>query len=300
MLEQEAGSFYTWHEEVRLFKVVDEDGTGLGYFYLDLHPREGKYGHAAAFGLMDGKLLASGEYQRPVKAMVCNFARAQGSEPALIPHREVETLFHEFGHILHGILTTAKYVQFSGTSVAWDFVEAPSQILENWVWDYESLKRFARDWRKPSESIPEDLVKRMNAARKDGVTLHYLRQVSLARADFTIHSDRPPGDAIEKSNQVLSELFLPVPKGSAFAAGWGHMVGYAGGYYGYAWADVMAADLFSMFKKQGILNQELGRRLRREIYEPGGSRDENVSLERFLGRPLSPQAFFEDLGLRAG
>ena len=230
---------------------------------------------------------------------MCNFARAQGSEPALIPHREVETLFHEFGHILHGLLTTAKYVNFAGTNVAWDFVEAPSQILENWVWDYESLRRFAKDWRNMSQSIPEELVSKMNEAKKAGITLHYLRQVSLALADFSIHSDRPPGDAIQSTNQVLSEIFMPMPKETAFAAGWGHMVGYAGGYYGYAWADVMAADLFSRFREQGILNRELGRKLRKEIYEPGGSRDENLSLEQFLGRPLSNRAFFEDLGIAA-
>ena len=300
IIEEKAGSFYSWHPELRLFKVEDEDASGLGYFYLDLHPREGKYNHAAAFGLTGGRLLENGEYQRPVKAMVCNFPRAQGNEPALIPHREVETLFHEFGHILHGILTQAKYAQFSGTSVAWDFVEAPSQILENWAWDYQSLKRFAKDWRDSSKVIPEDLVIKMQAAKKAGNVLHYLRQVSLARADVTIHGEIAPCDAIEATNEVLSRIFLPVPPKTAFAAGWGHMVGYAGGYYGYAWADVMAADLFSRFKNEGILNASLGRQLRREIYEPGGSRDENVSLEAFLGRPLSNTAFFEDLGVAAG
>lgn len=295
MMEQDPSQFHQWHPEVRLFKVVEEDGTGIGYFYLDLHPREGKYNHAAAFGITDGKKISETEYQGPVRAMVCNFPRAQGGEPALIHHRDVDTLFHEFGHILHGLLTKAEYAFFSGTSVAWDFVEAPSQIMENWCWHYESLARFARDWRKPSETIPESLVEKMVAAKKDGITLHYLRQLSLAKADLQIHGPEVPRDAVETANLVLQEVFLAPPEGSCFAAGWGHMVGYAGGYYGYAWADVMAADLFSLFKAQGIMNSQLGRKLRREIFEPGGSRDENISLEAFLGRPLSSKAFFEDL-----
>jgi len=295
MEEQKAGSFYRWHEEIRLFKVMDESGEGLGYFYLDLHPREGKYNHAAAFGLIDGKQLSNGRYQRPVSAMVCNFPRATKDRPSLIPHAEVETLFHEFGHILHGLLTRAKYSAFSGTSVAWDFVEAPSQVLENWIWDAEVLQSFAQHYKRSSDTLSKELIEKMNQARKSGSALFYLRQVALAKSDIEMHREGRDKDSIEISNRIISSVFLPLPSQTAFAAGWGHMTNYASGYYGYAWADVMAADLFSEFKKTGILDHTTGRRLRQEIYEPGGSRDENVSLKAFLGREPSDEAFFEEL-----
>lgn len=291
--EHAKGTFPTWHPDIQLFTVSDSKGD-LGAFYLDLFPRPGKYGHAAAFSLTDGRLLENGIYQRPVSAMVCNFPK-DGEQ--LLSHHDVETLFHEFGHILHGLLTWAKYSHFSGTSVAWDFVEAPSQILENWVWDYSTLKSFARS--TPTIQLTEELVEKMNAAHRAGMGLFYLRQVSFAKSDLTIHGDVCPRSVIDEINRVLSETYLPVPEATAFGAGFGHLVGYASGYYGYAWADVMAADMFSLFKKQGLMDQELGAKLRKEIYESGSERDEELSLQAFLGRPLSSDAFFQGIGLTA-
>lgn len=295
MEELKSADFYQWHPEVRAFRVLDEMNEIVGHFYLDLHPRPGKYNHAAAFSLISGKYLPNGKYQAPVSAMVCNFPRPSASTPALIPHHEVETLFHEFGHILHGILTQAKYYRFSGTSVARDFVEAPSQVLENWVWDKQSLDLIARHW-ETGENLPENLIERMKAAKQSGIALFYLRQISLALADLEIHGEDSE-DPIEVSNRIMAQVFMAPPEDTAFAASWGHMVGYASGYYGYAWADVMAADLFSKFKAEGILNSELGRKLKKEIYQSGASRDENLSLEAFLGRSASSAAFFEDLGV---
>lgn len=288
-------SFELWDESAQLYEVIDEDESHLGYFCMDLFPREGKYNHAAVFPIIPGKYLSNGEYQRPFSVMVCNFPRPTEERKSLLSHKEVETLFHEFGHILHNILTRAKFCQFAGTRVAWDFVEAPSQVLENWAWDYEALTTFAKH-HQSGEALPKDLVDRMNAAEKASCALFYLRQLSLAKSDLQIHHQAGDRDAVEIANTTMGDIFLSPPEGSHFAAGWGHMVGYASGYYGYAWADVMAADLFSKFETEGALNPEIGRKLRREIYEPGSSRDENHSLEAFLERPLSSQAFFEKLG----
>ncbi len=293
-VEEKPESFYQWHSDVRLIRVDDLTGTKLGYFYLDLFPRSGKYGHAAVFTILDGKQVDSKTYRRPVAAMVCNFPK---QSPSLLSHSEVETLFHEFGHILPGVLTRAEFVEFSGSSVAWDFVEAPSQILENWVWDADILNRIARHHKDPSRKISSDFVEKMNQAHKAGVALFYLRQVAFAKADLLFHADGRTKDSTRIMNETLSSTFIPAPDETFFQAGWGHMVGYASGYYGYAWADVMAADMFSFFKKNGLMNRELGKKLRQEIYEPGSSRDENASLEAFLGRPLSTQSFFENLGL---
>jgi len=290
--EQKSGNFYRWSDEVRLFKVTSGKNDPIGYFYLDLFPRTGKYGHAAAFGLTPGKLLSSGNYQRPVAAMICNFPP---QKPSLLSHNEVETLFHEFGHILHGLLTTAKYTRFSGTSVAWDFVEAPSQVLENWCWDAEVLNMITA----PEKKISADLVFRMNQAKKAGMGLFYLRQLSYAKADLAFHGPGRIKDSTKIMNEVVTKTFFANPEGTVPAAGFGHMVGYASGYYGYSWADVMAADIFSIFKANGLLDESTGRKLRKEIYEVGSSRDENASLESFLGRPLSNEAFFRDLGLEA-
>ncbi len=294
MLEAPKGSFPTYHEQVRLFKVKDKHNAEIGAFYLDLFPRKGKYGHAAAFGIIDGKLKADGVYQRPVKAMVCNFS---SEAPHLLSHSDVETLFHEFGHIFHGILTWAKHSRFAGTGVAWDFVEAPSQILENWAWQYDILKTIAKHYKDPSKTLSVELVAKMNEAQKAGMGMFYLRQLSFAKADLRVHGPGKKSDVVQVISDTVSQTFLPLPPNTAFAAGFGHMVGYASGYYGYAWADVIAADMFSLFKKAGLTNQELGLRLRKEIFESGGSRDENISLEKFLQRPLSYDAFFEGLGV---
>jgi thimet oligopeptidase len=273
---------------------LDLTGQEVGAFFLDLFPRKGKFGHAAAFGIVEGRLKSNGVYQRPVKAMVCNFS---AEAPHLLSHSEVETLFHEFGHIFHGVLTTARYVRFSGTGVAWDFVEAPSQIFENWAWEYEVLKTFARHSKDPNRVFSEDLVKKMNDAQRAGSGLFYLRQLSFAKADLRVHGPGRKPNVLEVINETVSRLFLPLPPDTAFGAGFGHMVGYASGYYGYAWADVIAADMFSLFKHRGLFDSELGLRLKKEIYEPGGSRDENVSLEKFLQRSLSYDAFFEGIGV---
>lgn len=297
-IEENKGEFPTWHKEVRHYLVKDRSGDFIGSFYLDLHPREGKYQHAAAFSLVHGRQISETEYQAPLSAMVCNFPRGTKDKPATLSHSDVETLFHEFGHILHGILTKARFLEQSGTNVARDFVEAPSQVLENWVWEKESLQDLSSHF-ETGEPLPSELIEKMKAAKNFGLALHMCRQLSFGLTDMKLHAESSFEDAEDLYRETTAKVFLPVPEDSQFLAGFGHLMGYDAGYYGYAWADVMAADLFAVFKSKGILDETMGRKLREEIYEPGSSREENTSLEAFLGRSLSPEAFFQSIGARA-
>jgi thimet oligopeptidase len=292
-----------WADGVRLYAVLDATtGEPMGLFYLDMFPREGKYNHFAHFGIVDGKRLPDGRYQRPVSALICNFPPPQGDEPSLLSHGEVETLFHEFGHAMHAALTRAHHARFSGTSVPRDFVEAPSQMLENWVWDKTVLDRFAADYRDPSKKIPEEILNQLDAARKATIAIFYRRQLSFGLLDLALHTKIHEGgetNVIELSNQILSDVFLPVPSDSAFVCYFGHLTGYDAGYYGYAWADAIAADMARAFETapDGYLDVAVGQRLRDEIYAPGDSRDATESIKAFLGRPHSSEPFLRQLGI---
>jgi thimet oligopeptidase len=274
----------------------------LGLFYLDMFPREGKYNHFAQFGLIEGKLLDNGWYQRPVCALICNFPSPGKDKPSLLAHSDVETLFHEFGHAMHTILTRANYGRFSGTSVPRDFVEAPSQMLENWVWDKRVLDSFAADYRDPSKKIPEQILAKLKESRLATEGTRYRRQLSFGLTDLRLHTeihDNNADEALPLSNKVLSEVFLPLVPDTAFVAYFGHLMGYDAGYYGYAWADAIAADMATVFEKapNGYFDQAAGRRLRTEIYEPGDSRDVNISIEKFLGRKRSIDPFLKKIGI---
>lgn len=294
---------YKWVDDLQLYAVSDaKTGEPLGLFYLDMFPREGKYHHFAQFGIIDGKLLPDGKYQRPTVALICNFPSPGKDKPSLMLHSDVETLFHEFGHAMHSILTRAKYERFSGTSVPGDFVEAPSQMLENWVWDKKVLDSFAADYRDPSKKIPEAILSQLRAAKLATEGTRYRRQLSFGLLDLTLHTQIHADNAAETvplSNQVLSDVFLPVPTNTAFVAYFGHLMGYDAGYYGYAWADAIADDMATVFKNapDGFFDRGAGMRLRHEIYEPGDSRDVNVSIEKFLGRPRSLEPFFKKIGI---
>jgi Zn-dependent oligopeptidase len=214
----------------------------------------------------------------------------------------VETLFHEFGHAMHSILTRANYSRFSGTSVPRDFVEAPSQMLENWVWDKKVLDSFAADYRDPTKKIPAETLAKLDEARLATEGTRYERQVSFALLDLTLHTqihDSNAQDALPLSNKVLSDAFLPIPEDTAFVAYFGHIIGYSAGYYGYAWADAIAADMATVFEKSpdGYFDKQAGLRLRKEIYEPGDSRDVNISIEKFLGRPRALDPFLKKVGI---
>jgi thimet oligopeptidase len=215
----------------------------------------------------------------------------------------VETLVQEFGHAMHSILTRAQYARFSGTSVPRDFVEAPSQMLENWVWDKTVLDTFAADYRDPSKKIPAEVLAKLKEARLATEATFYRRQLSFGLMDLALHTkihDTNAGETLPLSNQTLAEVFLPRPADTAFVAYFGHIIGYGAGYYGYAWADAIAADMATVFEKspEGYFDKTAGMRLRREIYEVGDSRDVNVSIEQFLGRPSSIEPFLKKIGVK--
>src|SRR5256886_9994590 len=196
---------YKWIGDLQLYAVSDDKtGEPLGCFYLDMFPREGKYNHFAEFGLIEGKLLADGNYQRPVCSLVCNFPSPSKDKPSLLNHQDVETLFHEFGHAMHTIVTRAKYARFAGTSVPRDFVEAPSQMLENWVWDKKVLDSFAADYRDPSKKIPPEILSKLKEAKLATVGVYYRRQLSFALMDLALHMDIKTDNAknaVELSNK---------------------------------------------------------------------------------------------------
>lgn len=288
-----------WHEEVLLYEILDgASNEHLAYFYADLFPRDGKYSHAAAFPLYPGHRSNDGSYRRPISAIVANLTKPTADKPSLLQHTEVETLFHEFGHILHMSLTTADSPRFSGANTEWDFVEAPSQIMEEWCWQEEVLQRFARHY-QTDEPIPGELVRDLIKARHLNVALHTLRQVSFGVFDMGLHG---PGDHADLDT-ILEESesvgLLPPHEGTFFPASFGHLLGgYDAGYYGYLWSMVFGLDMFSRFRSEGLTNPEVGLKYRREILEPGGSRDGHELLRSFLGREPSNEAFLRHIGIK--
>jgi oligopeptidase A len=294
---------YKWIDDLQLYLVTDSaTGEPLGMFYLDMFPREGKFNHFAQFDVISGKLLPDGKYQRPTVALICNFPPASADKPSLLTHTDVETLFHEFGHALHSIVTRAKYGRFAGTHVPGDFVEAPSQMLQNWVWDKKVLDTFAADYRDPSKKIPAEIIKKMNDAKLANAGVYYRRQFAFASLDLALHDQHPedaPYDCVAISNPILEKVFLPIDPSTTFVSYFGHLNGYDAGYYGYAWADAIAADMATVFEtaKDGYFDKQAGLRLRRDIYEPGDSRDVNFSIEKFLGRKQSVQPFLKKIGI---
>src|SRR3984893_16772629 len=294
---------YKWIGDLQLYLVTDA-GTSepLGMFYLDMFPREGKFNHFAQFDIISGKLLPDGKYQRPTVALLCNFPPPSADKPSLLNHSEVETLFHEFGHALHSIVTRAKYGRFAGTNVPRDFVEAPSQMLQNWVWDKKVLDTFAADYRDPSKKIPADIINKMNDAKLANAGVFYRRQFAFASLDLALHDAHPenePYDCVAISNPILEKVFLPIDPSTTFVSYFGHLNGYDAGYYGYAGADAIAADMGTVFEKvkEGYLDKQAGMKLRHEIYEQGDSRDVTVSIEKFLGRKQSVQPFLRKIGI---
>ena len=292
-----------WVDDLQLYTVSDaKTGEPMGLFYLDMFPRDGKYNHFAQFGIIEGKLLPDGKYQRPVCALVCNFPPPQPDKPSLLSHDEVETVFHEFGHAMHTILTRAKYSRFAGTSVPQDFVEAPSQMLENWPWDKRVLDSFAADYRDPKKKIPQEILSQLKAARLATEATRYRRQLSFGLMDLTLHTQihaTNADDLVPLSNKILSDVSFPVPPDTAFVAYFGHIIGYGAGYYGYAWADAIAADMATVFEKSpdGFFDKKTGLRMRKEIYAVGDARDINVSIEKFLDRPRSIEPFLKRIGV---
>jgi thimet oligopeptidase len=287
-----------WHPDVFLYEIRNTGGDdAIAYFYADLFPREGKYGHAAAFPLITGERLEDSTYRKPVAAIVANFTKPTKSAPSLLKHNEALTLFHEFGHILHFCLTTVDLRRFAGFDTEWDFVEAPSQIMEHWMWQPEVLQRFARH-HETGEPIPDDLVERLVAARDLNIGLATMRQIFLGTFDLNLHATPDPVDIDAATRDAYKLTGFPFFEGTHFGASFGHLMGgYDAGYYGYLWSKVYGDDMFSVFSEKGVLNPEVGRRYRNEVLAKGYSRDAIEHLRAFLGREPSTDAFLEELGL---
>ena len=294
---------YTWAPGVQLW-VVEDAATDvpLGAFYLDMFPREGKYNHFANFRQMHGRQLADGRYELPLAALVCNFPPPSADKPSLLSHSNVQTLFHEFGHVMHTVLGRSR---FEGLiAVPRDFVEAPSQMLESWVWDKAVLDTFAADYRDPAKKIPAETIVAMVQAREATEGLYNRRQLSLGLIDLGLHTLSTDAawtaDVVKLSNDVSARVTIPPPPDTAFVAYFGHLTGYDAGYYGYLWAKVMAIDMASAFEASPgrYFDETTGRRLREEIYAVGNTRDVAASVERFLGRPRSQRAFLDYVGIK--
>ena len=287
-----------WHESVRLYEVLDRaSGRHVAHFYADLFPREGKFGHAAAFPLVIGHRGADGPYVPPVSAIVANFTPPSADRPSLLRHAEVATLFHEFGHILHMSLTRAEFARFSGAQTEWDFVEAPSQIMEHWAWDPSVLARFAKH-HVSGKPMPEDLLMQLTRARFVNVGLKTAMQAYYGQLDLALHAEPVTPDMDLAMRRTFEVTGLPYPEGTFFLSGFGHLQGgYDAGYYGYLWANVIGDDMFSRFASEGILSRSVGAEYRREILEPGGSRDADELVRAFLGREPSNAEFLRLRGM---
>lgn len=272
-----------WHDEVRSYDVM-RDGERIGRIHLDLHPREGKYNHAACFPIAPG---VRGRVV-PEAALVCNFPRA------LMEHREVQTFFHEFGHLVHDILGgDQEWAPFSGVATEWDFVEAPSQMLEEWVWDADVLASFATD--ETGAPIPAELVARMREADAFGRALLVRTQLGHARVSYHLHMDRPADLAAATDYWYAVSSPLGAIEGTHSYAAFGHLTGYGSCYYTYQWSLVIARDLLTGFAA-GLMDATSAARYRREILEPGGRRDAADLVAAFLGRPFTVDAYREYLG----
>ncbi len=285
-----------WHSDVQFYDIYGASGEYLASFGLDLYPRKGKFGHAAAFEVVFGRQEGD-MYRAPLIVMLTNFTKSTKANPSLMSHREVETFFHEFGHVMHFTLTKAKYRSQAGFNVAWDFVEAPSQILENWTWDSEMLTRISKHY-KTGRSLPKDLIDRMINARLFGEAWDIRRQVVLARIDMILYTSGAKRPRDVYAELVHDMLGITLPKKQLFLSGFAHISsGYDAGYYSYLWSRVYAEDMFTRFAKEGILNPKTGHDYRKWILEKGSSMKEMDLVKGFLGRVPNNKAFLKSIGI---
>lgn len=285
-----------WHPDVRAYEVKDPDGGTAAYFYFDLFPREGKYKHAACFGIRHGHELEDGSYERPAAAIVSNFPAPAAGAQSLLKFDDVVTLFHEFGHVTHNIFTRARYGKFSGTSVSRDFVEVPSKMLENWAYSPEVLRRISGHYKNPSETLPEALIEKLIAAKNMDSGLVYLRQLFFSILDMKYHTSGKV-DTTKVYERLMKKIsLLPMSPGTHPQAGFGHLMGgYEAGYYSYLWSEVIAMDLFGAFEAAGVMDPVTGKKYRDLILAPGRSYDEAGQVQKFLGRPAAEEAFLKSI-----
>lgn len=292
-----------WREDVQYYSLYDSDGSKLGAFYTDYFPDEQKRGGAWMDSLLTGSRTEHG--WEPHLGLMCgNLNPPVGNKPALLTHRDVETLFHEFGHLLHHLLTRVEIRSLAGTHVAWDFVELPSQIMENWCWEREALDLFAQHY-ETGALIPEELFRKMKRARTFRAANQQMRQLGLASLDLALHIDYDPdhdGDVMSYARNVLARFApAPLPEDYAMAAAFTHLfadpVGYGAGYYSYKWSEVLDADAFTRFAAEGIFNPRTGASFRENILSKGDSEEPEALFRAFMGREPSPEALMTRLGL---
>lgn len=292
-----------WHDDVRFFTIYDEVGEVRGHFYLDLYARSNKRGGA----WMDEcrvRRAVNGTIQVPIAFLTCNFNRPVGGKPALFNHEEVETLFHEFGHGLHHLLTKINHSGVSGINgVPWDVVEMPSQFLENWCWEKESIALISRHY-ETGESLPDDVYKKMIAAKNFQSAMQMVRQLEFSIFDLHIHMYFDEENGVDQIQRLLDEVrtnvcVIPIPEFNRFQHGFSHIFagGYAAGYYSYKWAEVLSSDAFSRFEEDGIFNHETGLLFRNTILENGGAKDPMELFVAFRGRQPKIDALLRHSGI---
>ena len=289
-----------YHEDVKVYEVLDGDGSHLALFYADFFPRASKRGGAWMTGFRDQRIEDGVEY-RPFISIVCNFTKPTADAPALITHDELVTFLHEFGHALHGILAQGRYPSLTGTGVSRDFVELPSQIMENWAFEPEYLQSFAKHY-QTGEPIPSDLIEKIVAAKNYLAGYGQVRQLHFGYLDMAWHTltSLPEEGTVQFEQKTLAPYaVMPSVDGAAFSTSFSHIFsgGYSAGYYSYKWAEVLEADAFSLFKEKGIFNKEVADSFRKNILEKGGAEDEAVIYRNFRGHDPQPEALMKKLGL---
>ena len=291
-----------WHPDVQVYQIKDKKtGELLSNFYLDMYPRDGKYTHAATWSFVDRFQLPDGSYQTPSVVIAANFTPAGNGVPALLEHSEVETLFHEFGHVLQMSMATSKYATLTGDNVAWDYIETHSQLLENWAWQPQVLKQISAHY-QTGEPLPDEMMEALVKSKNAGAATAFIRQNFLGQFDVAAHAADKRVDTTKLYAQMMKDITgVPMTPGTIPQASFGHIMSltdpYDVGYYVYAWSLVIAQDIFSQFQEQGLFNAELGARLREYIYTPGTVYDESEMVEKFLGRPYNDKAFLKELGI---
>ncbi len=290
----------TYHEDVLTYEVVDEKGELVSIFYADFFPRPGKR-NGAWMTSFKPQFVIDGKMERPHVSIVCNFTKPTKSKPSLLTFNEVTTLFHEFGHALHGMLANTTYPSLSGTNVYWDFVELPSQVMENWCYEKEALEVFAKHY-QTGKVIPMDLIKKIKESATFNEGMRTLRQISFGLLDMGWHGQDPSNINDVKAFEVRAfkdTSLYPDVKDNCMSTSFSHIFqgGYSSGYYSYKWAEVLDADAFELFKEKGIFNKNVAKKFKENVLSKGGTENPMILYKRFRGQEPKPEALLKRAGL---